>query len=120
MTRKRQLLFSIQIFQTISDARPLTPMERNHLSQLTMELKQLQSMEETKWAQRSRIKWLKVGSPPSLFDLEVPFTEEEIRRAVFSLRADKVLDPDGFKMRFYQHFRQILQQDFLDIFQVFL
>jgi len=24
-----------------------------------MELKQLQSMEETKWAQRSRIKWLK-------------------------------------------------------------
>ena len=33
--------------------------ERNHLSHLSMQLEQIQNTEETKWAQRARIKWLK-------------------------------------------------------------
>jgi len=38
---------------------------------------------------------------------------------VFFLGANKALGLDEFNMRFYQHFWQILRQDFIDIFQAF-
>jgi len=43
----------------------------------------------------------------------------EIHDAMVSLGADKVPGPDGFNMRFYQYFWQLLRQDFIDIFHAF-
>ena len=48
-----------------------------------------------------------VESHPPFHDIEEPFTEEEIR-GVFSLGVDKTPGPDGFNLRFYQHFWSIL------------
>ena len=43
-------------------------------------------------------------SRPPLDNLEEPFTEEEIWHVIFTLIADEAPEPDGFNMRFYQHF----------------
>ena len=39
-----------------------TVMERNHLSHLSIQLEQIQNSEESMWAQRAKIKFLKEGS----------------------------------------------------------
>jgi Reverse transcriptase (RNA-dependent DNA polymerase) len=36
--------------------------------------------------------------------LEAPFTEEELRKAIFDSNASRAPDPDGFTFFFYQHF----------------
>ncbi|XP_058079904.1 uncharacterized protein LOC131228087 [Magnolia sinica] len=51
--------------------------------------------------------------------LEVPFSEEEIKRAVNSLGADKAPGPNGFLIAFYAHFWEVIKADVLQFFQEF-
>ncbi|KAH7684024.1 RNA-directed DNA polymerase protein [Dioscorea alata] len=46
-----------------------------------------------------------------LSSLEIPFTTEEIQRAVFDLNADKAPGPDGFPIFFYQKHWNLLRED---------
>ncbi|KAK1282851.1 hypothetical protein QJS10_CPB22g00667 [Acorus calamus] len=51
--------------------------------------------------------------------LESPFTEAEIRRAVFSTEGDKAPGPDGFSSRFFQEFWDIVKDDIVSMFSEF-
>lgn len=60
--------------------------------------------------------------PPSVWEadhLEVPFTEEEIKEAIFGLGADKSPGADGFNLGFYQNFWPLIREDLLSIFEAF-
>lgn len=46
-----------------------------------------------------------------------PFSTNEIKKAVFQLRRDKVPGPDGFPLSFYQTFWDTLKEDITSIFQ---
>lgn len=48
-----------------------------------------------------------------------PFTEEEIRAAVFIMNPDKAPGPDGFSMSFYQQGWDILKGVLLSMFNEF-
>ncbi|KAK1282163.1 hypothetical protein QJS10_CPB22g00311 [Acorus calamus] len=52
-------------------------------------------------------------------DLESHFSEEEIKRACFGVDDDKSPGPDGFGLRFFQHFWDIVKADILDMFEGF-
>ncbi len=60
--------------------------------------------------------WLYSHEDLDLSCLHTPFSEEEVRRAVFSSAPDKAPRPDGLSMRFYQHFWTILKDDILGVF----
>lgn len=51
--------------------------------------------------------------------LIVPFSEDEIRIAVFSMGSDKALGPDGFSMAFYQTYWDIIKGDLSSMFADF-
>jgi len=51
-----------------------------------------------------------------LEDLNVPFTEAEIKEAIFSLGADKALGPDSFSLFFFQIFWNTIKTDLLALF----
>jgi len=54
-----------------------------------------------------RVNWEQlypIEARTTLLELEEPFTEEEISGSVFPLGLYKAPDPDGFNIRFYQHF----------------
>jgi hypothetical protein len=48
--------------------------------------------------------------------LTAPYTEEEIKQAVFQMEHNKALGPDGFPTEFYQCFWDIIKPDLLDLF----
>ena len=48
--------------------------------------------------------------------LVAPFSEEEISKAVFQMEHNKAPGPDGFPAEFYQHFRDIIKPDLLELF----
>lgn len=48
-----------------------------------------------------------------LADVEELFSEEEIHLTLFNLPSDKASSPDGFLLRFYQHFRNTTKGDIL-------
>jgi Reverse transcriptase (RNA-dependent DNA polymerase) len=48
-----------------------------------------------------------------------PFSEEEIREALFQTCDTKALGPDEFPIIFYQHFWPIVKADILRLFQAF-
>ena len=48
--------------------------------------------------------------------LTAPFTEQEIRDAIFSMEHNKASGPDGFSAEFYQHFWDVIKGDFLRMF----
>jgi len=49
------------------------------------------------------------GLPDKLADTIKPFSEEEIKKAVWGLWADKAQGPDSFPIFFYQHFWDIVK-----------
>ena len=51
--------------------------------------------------------------------LEGQFSEEEIKRSVFSLLGKKSPGPDGFPLYFYHHFWDNIKRDICDMFEYF-
>jgi hypothetical protein len=48
--------------------------------------------------------------------LTAPFTEEEVRKAIFEMKHNKAPGPDGFLAEFYQTFWDIIKVDLLELF----
>ncbi|CAN0871761.1 LINE-1 retrotransposable element ORF2 protein [Linum grandiflorum] len=55
----------------------------------------------------------------ALFSLGCPFTEEEVRRVVFSCEGSKAPGPDGFQMGFYKTFWEVIKKDVMSAFDDF-
>jgi hypothetical protein len=53
----------------------------------------------------SRVDDIPQVSPQENAVLSAPYTEEEIRKAVFQVEHNKAPGPDGFPAEFYQTFR---------------
>ena len=53
-------------------------------------------------------------------DLEVPFSEHEIREAIFYMAGDKAPGPDGFLALFFQEFWDIVKGELMDLFSEFI
>ena len=51
--------------------------------------------------------------------LEAPFTENEVREAVFSSYAEGAPSPDGFSFLFYQVFWDLIKVDLMNLIGVF-
>ena len=51
--------------------------------------------------------------------LTAPFTEDEIKRAIFQMEHNKAPGPDGFPAEFYQCFWDIIKVDLLELFNAF-
>ncbi len=49
--------------------------------------------------------------------LTAPFSEAEVRKATFQLGSDKAPGPDGFNLRFYQRFWDVVKDDIMAIFR---
>ena len=49
--------------------------------------------------------------------LTAPFTEQEIRDAIFSMEHSKAPGLDGFPAEFYQHFWDVIKGDLMSMFQ---
>ena len=47
--------------------------------------------------------------------LTAPFTEKEIRDAIFDMEHNKATGPDGFPAKFYQHL-EVIKGDLMDMF----
>jgi len=48
--------------------------------------------------------------------LTAPFTEKEIREAIFDMEHNKAPGPDGFPAEFYQHFWDVVKGDLIQMF----
>jgi hypothetical protein len=68
------------------------------------------SMEE------SRIHDIPQVSPDENAFLAAPYSEEEVRNAVFQMEHNKAPGPDGFPAEFYQNFWDIIKSDLLALF----
>jgi hypothetical protein len=55
-------------------------------------------------------------SPKENVLLTVPFTEKEVREAVFGMEHNKAPGPDGFPMKFYQHFWETIKSYMMCMF----
>lgn len=51
--------------------------------------------------------------------LEQPFQIEEVLTTLHSLKEDKVLGPDGFPLRFYVNFWDIIRADVMEVLREF-
>ncbi len=54
-----------------------------------------------------------------LSDLHLPFSQAEIRGAVFSSAPDRAPGPDGFPLLFYQRYWGLIREDVLEVFARF-
>ena len=52
-------------------------------------------------------------SPEETLHLEAPITEEEVKKAIWSLHPDKAPGPDGFPIRFYRSFWSLIKKDLM-------
>jgi hypothetical protein len=52
-------------------------------------------------------------------DLEAPFSEEEVKKAIFDSYSDGAPGPDGLHFVFYQHFWDMLKDDLMAMFKYF-
>lgn len=52
-------------------------------------------------------------------ELEKPFTEDEIKNAVFQCDGNKTLGPDGFALLLYQECWDIIKGDLMRVFEEF-
>lgn len=48
--------------------------------------------------------------------LTLPFSPEEIKEATFQLGGDKAPRPDGFNLRFFQRFWDVVMDDLYNVF----
>jgi hypothetical protein len=48
--------------------------------------------------------------------LKAPFSEEEVKMAIFNMEHNKALGPDGFPAEFYQFFWEIVKPDLMGLF----
>lgn len=55
----------------------------------------------------------------ALLDLQLPFSELEVKKAIFSCASEKAPGPEGFPMLFYQRFWDHLKLDILALFDDF-
>jgi hypothetical protein len=51
--------------------------------------------------------------------LVAPFSEEEVKMAIFDMEHNKAPGPDGFPAEFYQFFWDIIKQDLMGLFYEF-
>jgi hypothetical protein len=51
--------------------------------------------------------------------LEAPFSEDEIKKAIFESYADGAPGPDGFSFMFYHHFWDLIKGDFMRVVKDF-
>ena len=54
-----------------------------------------------------------------LLDLDKPFSEQEIWKAICDMPSDKAPGPDGFSVLFYKQFWEILKSDVIKLFDDF-
>jgi hypothetical protein len=52
--------------------------------------------------------------------LKAPYSEEEVKKAVFQMKHNKALGPDGFPAEFYQSSWDTIKMDLLQMFSVLL
>jgi mannosylglycoprotein endo-beta-mannosidase len=64
----------------------------------------------------SRIDDIPQVSPEENAILTNPYTEEEVRKAVFQMEHNKAPGPDGFPAEFYQNFWDIIKVDLMGLF----
>ena len=67
----------------------------------------------------SRIEDIPQVSDEENIMLTSPFTEEEIKQAVFQMEHNKAPGPDGFPAEFYQVFWEIIKGDLMSLFKNF-
>ena len=48
--------------------------------------------------------------------LTAPYSEDEVKKAVFQMEHNKATGPDGFPAEFYQTFWEIIKTDLLELF----
>ena len=51
--------------------------------------------------------------------LVAPFSEEEVKMAIFDIEHNKAPGPDGFPAKFYQFFWDVVKQDLMSLFYEF-
>jgi hypothetical protein len=51
--------------------------------------------------------------------LTAPFSEEEVKMAVFDMEHNKAPGPDGFLVDFYQFFEDVVKPDLMNLFVEF-
>ena len=51
--------------------------------------------------------------------LVAPFSEEEVKVAVFDMEHNKASGPDGFPAEFYQFFWEVVKTDLMSLFYEF-
>ncbi|XP_071679219.1 uncharacterized protein [Lolium perenne] len=67
-----------------------------------------------------RFDWNKLNLPkPNLSDLDSPFSEEEVRKAIFDSATDKAPGPDGFSITFFRTAWGVIKQDMLTVVNKF-
>ncbi|XP_020272038.1 uncharacterized protein LOC109847206 [Asparagus officinalis] len=52
-------------------------------------------------------------------DIEIPFSEEEVHKAIFDMNGDKSPGPDGFSAIFFQVFWEVVKLDIMRLFEEF-
>lgn len=110
--RRKNLITEIRHQQsTIHDIPQIHDCFRDHFKQL-LGNQEIPSI-KADWKQ------LYPEGPLQLQELEAPFTEEEIKNAVFQLASQKSPGPDGFSFEFYKKFWHILKHDLIKMFQNF-
>ena len=55
-------------------------------------------------------------SPEENTFLTAPFTEVEVRQAIFQMEHNKAPGPDGFSAEFYQNFWDVIKDDLMELF----
>jgi hypothetical protein len=56
----------------------------------------------------------------SKIQLELPFSEEELKRAIFGSEGSGAPDPYGFSFAFYRHFFDLVKSDLMLVLHHFL
>jgi Reverse transcriptase (RNA-dependent DNA polymerase) len=113
--KKKNLILNMEVEGVLSDS---LPQIESHVVQF---YKNLFGSAEVKKASLHQDFWDEnyVLSDTDRLELEKPFTEEEIHKAVFGSEASGAPGPDGFSFLFYQHFWTLVKSDLMLLLQHF-